>query len=285
MEHSDQHNINGPERHGRRERPPDGDEAHVDPHFERERPDERAIEDVIGDGIVEARNAGRHIDHLTARAIARSIALALGERGLCMSAFASTGTGDRHDMEVEYLDLYHRLSTPGIVKQWIDLLARFLLDRDYPGSMDHVQTALPNAAEIVDYLVPEIVAIDGTRILVHRSARHQRGENDPLPAIVTSFVTRYGVAARAYLTLTDVDAGGPRLSERFEDEFVAAFDDASKILPALSDYDAWVRELDEWAAAKGLPVAASLDQVALEALVRDVFDIVEVEGHWYAFAR
>lgn len=90
----------------------------------------------------------------------------------------------------------------------------------------------------------------------------------------------------AFLTLPDVDASAENMADLFEQYFVGRFESENDAIDGLTPIDEWETRLGEWTAELGLPAeAVTLDRSVISAQLREVSDVVEMEGRIYAFIR
>ena len=93
----------------------------------------------------------------------------------------------------------------------------------------------------------------------------------------------HGDAFRAYLTLPDIDATNESLDNDFHAQYVGAYEYIDDVIANLTEMADWERDLQVWARERGLIDMVHLDRVAIEAVARETWDIVEVGGRCYVF--
>ncbi|MCU1580045.1 MAG: hypothetical protein JWP19_2249 [Rhodoglobus sp.] len=285
MEPTDKHNIYGVERHGRRERPLEETQVDdTDLHMEGGIENAAALEDIIGDGIAEATNEERLIDQITARTIARALTHALDDDSPHLDGFARTGVGRRIDIEQEYFELYTDARTPTIVRTWIDWLATFLFNRDYPDVKR--DGGLPyDAAAVPEFLVPDSASIGGRVAFLRRPASQTELNRSQMIGRLEPLVSEVGDAFRAYLDLDDVDASQPDLLDKFRSDFAGDFKSVASAIDAVTEIPGWERQLRSWAIERGLEGMVFIDRDKLEQLARETWDIVDYRGRCYVFDK
>ena len=278
-----EHTIYRNMRHGQHERPVeetglDGGDPNLAGGIE----NAEAIEDIVGDGIVEARHAGSNIDEGTARTIARALANALNASAAHLDSFASTGVGDRRFLEQEYFELYGDDTTPEVIRSWIDWLASFLFWRDFPDHPAPLQMP-SSAAELPGMLVPGTVIIDDQRIQLNWPASITTQLQALSSERLTPLLVAHGEAFRAYLTLPDINATDDTLLDNFQEHFEGVYDDIDDIMDNLSELRDWEAQLEAWALDRGLSGMVSIDREEVAAVTRTMWDIVEIGGRCYVF--
>jgi len=285
MEPKNDHNIYGPERHGRRERPtnePVNDERELP--FEGHIDSAVNVENAIRDGIVEAQSGEKLIDRATARSVARALSDAMGEGAPALNRFARSGEGGRIDLESEYVEMYADERTPEVVRSWINWLASYLFHRDFPRVA--LTAPLPNdASELSKKLVPDSADIGGSLIRHSHPASQSAIERTRMIARLEPLLVEAGDAMRAYLQLPDVDASRNDLVDRFKVDFAGAFKDVTSAIDAVTELPGWERELVTWAAERGLDGMVAIDRTKVESFAREVWDIVEFGGRCYVFDK
>jgi hypothetical protein len=285
MESNQPHDIYGPERHGRREKDIESDGHEIwDLNLTGGPENPGALEDIIGDGIQEARAHNAIIDESTARTIARTLAHALDGEAPNLDAFASDARIDRIGIEAEYFQLLDFPELPDIVLSWIDWLATYLLYRVHPDGPRPLAVPL-SAADVPRQLVRDTSYIDGVELTLHRPAGLLEVGQALMHDRLQELINFYGDSMRAFLTLPDVNAAELELLRQFKELYVGSFEDATDALYGLSDLHEWNAELSEWAEARGLADMVAIDMEQMELRVRDIYDLVELKGRIYAFNR
>ncbi|UQS22850.1 hypothetical protein L1857_08485 [Amycolatopsis thermalba] len=107
--------------------------------------------------------------------------------------------------------------------------------------------------------------------LGRRASATEREDN----AQVAEGTRVHGDAFRAYLSLPDVDPNREDLASSFRDTYVGTFDTWAALVRDLTEGVISQEERDRWAR----------DGVSAEAVVREVFDIVEHHGKLYVFSK
>jgi len=285
MESKENHNIYGINRHGRRERPvEDAGIDGGDPNLAGGIENAEALEDIIGDGIVEANNAETVIDETTARTIARALTHALDDNSPALDAFARTGEGDRLAIEQEYFELYTNESTPDIVRNWINWLATYLFRRDFPETAPDLD--LPyDAAVLPGMLILQSMNIGGNLTRFRRPADQTELSRAAMIARLETLLSEIGDPLRAYLGLPDVDASREDLVDRFRVDFAGEFKDLASAVDAVTEISGWERQLRAWAIDRGLEGMVAIDREKVEQLAREVWDIVTYGGRCYVFDK
>lgn len=193
---------------------------------------------------------GEAVSTEDARAIAALLAPLLGpESGV--ARFAETGHGDHHQLLLECLALTGRPTvTPEIRDSRIPRFEQYL-------------------ARSARHQVPEPADTDG----------------EPLTGPAAEGIRQHGDAFRAYLTLDDVDPGHGGLPETFTEFYIGAFASMDDLLDELTEIKDWERAIAELAGQWGIDDLVSLDRAKVEHVARLSWDIVELNGRYFVFAK
>ncbi|MGN6330302.1 MAG: hypothetical protein ACTHOD_01465 [Motilibacteraceae bacterium] len=193
---------------------------------------------------------GEAINRDDARAIAALLAPLLGTDSE-LARFAETGEGDHQQLLLECLALTGRpTATPVIRDQWIPRLEQYLARNPRrpdlePASMEPESPTGP--------------AAEGIR--------------------------QHGDAFRAYLSLDDVDPSRDDLVQTFTEFYIGAFASMDDLLDELTEIRDWERAIAELAGQWGIDDLVSLDRSKVEHVARLTWDIVELNGLLYVFAK
>lgn len=176
----------------------------------------------ILNGIAAAHLEGREIDDATARTIAHALGRAFG-RGSALAEFGRTGEGGYEALRDEYLILYGDSTTPSMIREWIDWLGTHLVQRDNAGTgrqfmNEHLAPSLERL------LVATIIDIGGTPRTVHLPAALSASAAADLASRLAALPEAGDDAFGAFLTLPDVDASAPNLTESFSETYVGSFE-------------------------------------------------------------
>ena len=98
-------------------------------------------------------------------------------------------------------------------------------------------------------------------------------------------VRDHGDAFRAYLTLEDIDPTRDDLTESFHEFYVGAYASMDQLLNELTEVSAWEGALAELASKWGIDELVSLDRDKVARIARNTWDIVEIKGRLYVFAK
>jgi hypothetical protein len=284
MEKPEEHNIYGPDKHGRRELPIEATGVERwDPNLAGGFENAEAIEDIVSDGIYEANMRGAVINDSAARAIGRALANAHNSDAPALDAFARTGEGDRRDIEQEYIALYEDPDTPMIVRNWIDWLATFLFHAKFKD--EQIRGGLPYKADRVPYiLVTEVIYPNGQSTTIHRPAAFSDFPNQSTEQL-GKLLIEHGDPLRAYLELGDIDATAASLIDDFRSNYVGWYSDMDEVVEGLTEIQDWERDLVQWSMERGLQGMVSLDHDGIEKVTRETWDVVEIGGRLYVFNR
>ncbi len=106
-----------------------------------------------------------------------------------------------------------------------------------------------------------------------------------LPEQAAAGLREHGDAFRAYLRLPDIQAGRDDLVEAFHEFYVGSFPTMDALLDQLTEVRDWEHALDDLAGQWGIDGLVSLDRRKVERVARETWDIVELNGHFYAFDK
>lgn len=258
---------------------------------DREVPDLRRLEvatrrftQYIVDGIAAAQAEGREISHETARCIAHVLGRAYG-RESALAGFGRNGEGEYLTLRDEYLDLYSDPDTPGEVKEWIDWLGTYLVQRENTGSgRRFMNEHLPPKLE--QLLVRTNVRVGEEEFLVNLPANWDSGEVDGLIETLTDLRLPEDDALQAFLSLPDVSAGVDNIMESFHENFVRTYEDVVDAVRDLAEVDSLELGIYEATKSRALPDDAVLiDYSVIEDHVREAYDLVEWKGSVHVFNK
>lgn len=96
-----------------------------------------------------------------------------------------------------------------------------------------------------------------------------------------------GAAFAAYLTLDGIDRASPTLEEDFRALYIGHFSDKETLIDNELDALGWKTVVEEVCTTHAIPSwAIQWDRDALwDIITRDVYEIVELDGEIYVFAR
>ena len=236
-------------------------------------------------GIEAARAAGREIDDGTAQLIAHVLGRSLG-RDSQLAEHGRTRHGDPEAMRTEFMTLWEHPKTGGLMREWINWLGTYLLtsesNPDLPNG-DEVEAA---RALLRTTLVTDQLIVGGLTLKVNIPASHTGPELQELVARLEKLPEILEPSFHAFLALPDVDASAANVADLFEQHFVGRFETEDDAIEGLSPIDEWETRLGEWSAELGLPAeAVTIDRSIVSTQLREVYDIVELEGRIYAFNR
>lgn len=230
-------------------------------NHERDNPERPALPEepanlnaIIGEAFDEADASGGELTEWGARAIARSLAEQRDEPSPALKSFATTGEGDLEALSLEAMPIHNQPGCSTWVKQQVDYLLTFLLERARPPAthaMLTAESAAPTEA------MPSPQAIEG--------------------------INQHGDAFRAFLTLPDIKPDDPGVLDSFHECFVGRFASMDEILQSLTEIDMWQAEADALGDHLGIPVY--LDHQFIAAHLRDTWDIVRFGSARYVFEK
>ncbi|WP_448810394.1 hypothetical protein [Agromyces bauzanensis] len=265
--------------------------ADVRPAPEHDAPDWRRLEvaarrftQYIDDGIARALADHTEINDGTARCIAHVLGRAYG-RESDLAAFGRTGEGQYLSLRDEYLDLYGDEQADAIIKEWIDWLGTYLVQRENIGSgRQYMNEHLP--PKLDQLLVRSSVRVGEDRYLVNVPAHWHSGDEDGLIELLTDLHLPEDDALQAFLALPDVSAGTADIMESFHEAFAGTYPDEETALRALSPYGEWEQELADWCVDHGIePEALEWNLAPLLERLADLYDLVERKGALHAFIK
>ncbi|MDF1478768.1 hypothetical protein PYV02_06680 [Leifsonia sp. H3M29-4] len=258
---------------------------------DREIPDFRRLEvatrrftQYIVDGIAAAQTEGREISQETARCIAHVLGRAYG-RESALADFGRTGEGQYLTLRDEYLDLYGDPDTPAEVKEWIDWLGTYLVQRENTGSgrrfmNEHLQPKLEQL------LVRTSVRVGSEHFTVNVPADWDSGDEDGLIELLTDLHLPEDEALQAFLMLPDVSVGADDVMESFHESYVNAYPFLEDAVRDLAEVDSLELAIYEATESRSLPDNAVLiDYSLIEDHVREGYDLIEWKGRTFVFNK
>jgi hypothetical protein len=270
-------------------------EPHLTPDIreapERGSPDWRRLEvaagrfiEPIANGIAQALADESEIDDGTARCIAHVLGRAYG-RESALADFGRTGEGQYLTLRDEYLNLYGDERADAVTKEMIDWFGTYLVQRENTGTgRRFMNEHLPPKLERL--LVRTSIRVGDDRYLVNIPASWDSGEEDGLIELLRDLRLREDLALQAFLALPDVSAGTPDLMESFHEAFAGTYENEEAALRALSPLEDWENSLADWCIDHGVDFdALDWDFAPLMDRLRDIYDLVEQEGHIHAFIK
>ncbi|MES2094523.1 MAG: hypothetical protein V4531_12020 [Actinomycetota bacterium] len=246
------------------------------------------FETTIDAAIQLASEQGSELDDDTAALIAHVLSRGLG-RDSALAEYARTRTGTPDTLSAEYLRIYGHPQTPGTVRGWIDWLGTYLTtkvnDTDLERSSEAGPTEGPQFLRPPKLLRSELT-ISGEPLVLHLPPTVDGPQIQTIVHHLESLPVIESPAFRAFLTLADVDGSATNLVESFHEFYVGHFDTYGAMICALSPLEEWQTALGQWTAENGLPhQAVTIDEGIVLQQVREVYDIVEKDGGFYAFNK
>lgn len=238
----------------------------------------------ITDGIAMAMAEKTEIDDGTARMIAHVLGRAFGRESE-LANFGRTGEGSYLSLRDEYLDLYNNPNADAYIKETIDWLGTYLVQRENYGSgrqfmNEHLPPKLDNL------LVRTELYVQGVPYRVHLPASVDSGGTDALSEELINLDIDKDDALQAFLSLPDVDATKPQLMEAFHEAHAGSYEDHEQALRALSPLEDWENELADWCIDHGVDFEAlQWNYEPLIERLRQIYDLVEQQGVLHAFVK
>lgn len=246
------------------------------------------FETTIDAAIQLAAAQGREIDDDTAALIAHVLSRGLG-RDSALAEYARTRSGTPDILSAEYLRIYGHPQTLGTVRGWIDWLGTYLVHKDNPTDVEPSPDA--DESENPQFLRPpkllrSELTIGDEMVIMHLPPAVDGPQIQTIVQRLESLPVIESPAFRVFLSLPDVDGSATNLVESFHEFYVGHFDTYGAMIYALSPLEEWQAALGQWTAENGLPhEAVTIDETTVLAQVREVYDIVEKDGGFYAFYR
>ncbi len=239
---------------------------------------------LIDGGIEGAREDRTEIPLGTARSIAHVLGAALG-RESHLAGFARNGEGHYEQLRDEYIPLYGDSETPPEVKEWIDWLGTYLVERENIGSGHrYMDEHLPPSLDRL--LVRTELFVQGKPYTVHVPASLDAGGIDRVTEELIQLSIRDDSALQAFLTLPDIGANTPQLIEAFHENYVGTYADADALLRELLELDEREAEIYDYANERGFFVETlTINEEWLLDQVRETYDIVELDGRFHVFQK
>lgn len=134
-------------------------------------------------------------------------------------------------------------------------------------------------------LVRSNVSIGSESYTVNVPADWDTGRQQDAARVLGAMPLADTPALQAFLSLTDVSLGSERLLASFNATFAGSFPDEESALRALSPLEDWENSLADWCIDNGVETEAlDWNYKPLLARLREVYDLVELKGVYYAFA-
>lgn len=238
----------------------------------------------IDEGIAKALDARSEIEPLTAQCIAHVLGRALG-RGSVLANYGRTREGDYADLRDEYLALYGDERVDPESRELIDWFGAFLIHRDGLGSgRRFMNEHLP--PKLGHILVRANVPVDGSPLTVHVPGTCDGEAIASLEAALAELSLPGDEALQAFLAMPDVDATSDAVLRSFQEAFAGTFDSEEGALRALSPLQEWEQSLADWQVRNAVdPESLRWNYAPLIERLREIYDLVEREGHVHAFVR
>ncbi len=242
------------------------------------------FESWIQEGLSAARTEGREIDLMTARLIAHALGRATG-RESALAGFGRTGDGGYEALRDEYLPIYGDPTTPPTIREWIDWLGTYLVERENRGSMrSYMNEHLP--PQLHQLLVRTELDVGGEQFTVHVPADQPENAIGQLALTLNEMALRQNPALQAFLALPDVDACSSDLHESFEGNFISTFDSFEDATHGLLELDEWEKDISEYAVERGFVIdSLTPDYEALIQRANDAYDLIEWKDKVHAFYK
>lgn len=242
------------------------------------------FESWIQEGLAAARDEGREVDLMTARLIAHALGRATG-RESALANFGRTGEGAYEALRDEYLPVYSSPTTPTTIREWIDWLGTYLVERENRGTgRTYMNEHLP--PRLHQLLVRTELDIGGEHFIVHVPADQSEYLIRQLAITLDEIALQKNAALQAFLQLPDVDASSDDLIESFESNYIDSFDSSEDAAHGLLELDEWEKDISEYAIERGFVIdSISPDYELLLQRARDAYDLVEWKDKIHAFYR
>jgi hypothetical protein len=261
------------------------------PTEEREAIDWRRLEvasnrffDRIADGTAMALTEKTEIDTDTARMIAHVLGRAYGPASH-LAEFGRTGEGTYLEMRDEYLRLYNDEQADPVIKEYIDWLGTYLVQRENIGfGRERANPSLPPQLDLI--LVATDIEFDGESSTFYVPATIRGPYVDALREQLKDLHGMDQEALQAFLTLPDVDASSANLIESFDESFVSSFPTVEEAVESVIELDVREREIDEFAANQGFAIdQLTPDYEVLLEEARQAYDFIPWKGRIHVFNK
>jgi hypothetical protein len=198
----------------------------------------------------EAEARGGTIRREDAQAVATLLAALLDAESE-MACFATSGEADKGALLTECQRLKDGTWKTPDTGLWIEQLTRY------------IQTQLPVAEQ----------------------GAPSPADNTPNDPEMAAHVQEHGMAFRAYLYLPDTDPHASDLVQKFQEHYVGSFGSREELLEGLTDLRAVRDAVRETARQWSYEMFVEINLDQLEYVVREAWDISEVEGRRYVFRK
>jgi hypothetical protein len=238
----------------------------------------------IADGTAMALAEKTEIDTNTARMIAHVLGRAYGPASH-LAEFGRTGEGSYLDMRDEYLTLYNDQHADPVIKEYIDWLGTYLVQRENIGSgRERLNPNIPRQLDSI--LVATGIEFDGEPSTIHVPATIRGPYIDALRDQLTDLHGTDREALYAFLSLPDVDASSPNLTESFHESFVGTFATVEDAIAAVIELDEREKEIDEFATGQGFVIdQLTPDYEVLLEEARQAYDVIQRRGRVHVFNK
>lgn len=254
------------------------------PDFRRLEVTVRRFAQYILDGIATAQAERHEISNETARCIAHVLGRAYG-RESALAEFGRNGEGQYLTLRDEYLDLYGDPDTPAQVKEWIDWLGTYFVQRENTGSGRQFMNE-HQAPRLEQLLVPTSVRVGSEYFTVNVPASWDSGEEDGLIELLTDLRLPEDEALQAFLMLPDVSVGTDNVMESFHESYVNTYPFLEDAVRDLAEIDSLELAIYEATESRSLPDnAVAIDYGLIEDHVREGYDFIEWKGRIHVFNK
>lgn len=242
------------------------------------------LDALLDAGIERALEHGTGVDAMTARVIALVLAPD-PESGL--ARFALSGESEQapgnDELRDEYLPAYLDPTTPVVVKELVDWLGTYLVDRDNGHIAPRFQP--PGVPKLGNSLWRTQIDLEGRPLQVRVRADLSGTGIEALSDALVPLLERYGEAFEAFLTLGDVEASSAQLEEAFLDSYRGTFVDQNDLIREVTDLTKIEQAVDHINQTLLGGEFVLLDHELLRQTVAHQFDIIDRGGRLHVFDR
>lgn len=238
----------------------------------------------IIEGITAAHTETREIDLMTARLISQALGRATG-RSSALADFGRTGEGDYEALRDEYLTLYSDPTTPPMIREWIDWLGTYLVQREHLGTgRQFMNEHLPPQLERL--LVRTELVVAEQSFTVHVPASCPQLDIDQLAITLRQLRLHADEAMQAFLTLPDVNALTDDLPAALSSSYIDTYESFEDAVNNLLEVDEWEKDINDYANERGFTIDGLIPNYeVLTERVRDAYDLVEWRGSVHGFYK
>jgi hypothetical protein len=255
-------------------------------HLAERLPSVEADDGVIADEMQRALERNQPIGKAGAMAIARHLVHRYGAATHpALQQYVTTGYTPNSVVRGEYLALIANDDVTADDKELAAWLGDSIIDAET--YVDNPRPRIPGAPNLSQILWSTTIGDTKDEFdLWVRAGITEEGIAE-LPQRLHPYVSRYGMAFKAFLSLPDVDAASENLEESFNETYVGSFPlDRTQVLEQTTDYAEMVEAVRKAAADYAYQDAVTVDiDTAWQLVAENLYDLVEAYGQFHVFHK